>query len=70
MIATIILLIYSVPDESGVVSIWLVGYSVSRLGHTFGYLIGNTGARGLFKTLNLFALLGIASYLAISIFVN
>jgi len=49
--------------------IWIFGFAIGRLGHTFSYLHGWDGARGLFMSLNLIAMYGLASYLAISIFV-
>jgi len=47
---------------------WIVGFAVARLGYTYSYLRGRDGARGLFMTLGLLAMYGIASYLAVSVF--
>lgn len=46
--------------------VWIVGFPVARLGYTYSYLSGNDNARGLFMTLGLLALYGMASYLLIS----
>ncbi len=46
---------------------WIIGYAVARLGYTFSYLAGNDNARGLFMSLSLLAIYGIASYLVMSL---
>ena len=46
---------------------WIIGFSVARLGYTYSYLAGNAGLRGLFMSLSLLAMYGMASYLAISV---
>lgn len=43
--------------------IWVIGYGVARLGYTYSFLHGKDGARGLFMSLGLLAMYGIASYL-------
>ena len=48
---------------------WIVGYAVARLGYTYSYLAGKDGARGLFMSLSLLAMYGIASYLVMSLIV-
>lgn len=48
--------------------IWLVGYAVARLGYTYGFLYGKDGTRGLFMSLSLLAMYGMASYLVASLF--
>ena len=48
---------------------WIVGFAVARLGYTYSYLAGKDSARGLFMTLSLLAMYGIASYLVISLLV-
>ena len=48
---------------------WIVGFAVARLGYTFSYLAGNSDIRGLFMSLSLIAIYGMASYLAISLVV-
>ncbi len=47
---------------------WIVGFAVARLGYTFSYLAGKDDARGLFMSLSLLAMYGIASYLVMSLF--
>lgn len=47
--------------------IWVTGYSTARLGYTYGYLAGKDALRGLFMTLSLLALFGMASYSIISL---
>jgi uncharacterized MAPEG superfamily protein len=46
--------------------VWLIGFGLSRLGYTFSYLMGKDNLRGLFMSLSLVAMYGIASYLVIS----
>ena len=48
---------------------WIIGYAVARLGYTFSYLAGNDNARGLFMSLSLLAMYGIASYLVMSLII-
>lgn len=47
--------------------VWLIGFAIGRLGHTYGYLSGNSGARGLFMSLSLLCLYGMAGYVAIAL---
>ncbi len=46
---------------------WIVGFPVARLGYTYSYLAGKDDARGLFMSLSLLAMYGIASYLVMSL---
>ncbi len=46
---------------------WLVGFAVARLGYTYSYLAGKDDARGLFMSLSLLAMYGMASYLVMSL---
>jgi len=46
--------------------IWLLGFAVARLGHTLAYLTGSSNLRGLFMSLSLLAMYGMASYLIIA----
>ena len=46
--------------------VWIIGYSLARLGFTFSYLTGRNSARGLFMTLSLLPVYGMASYLVMS----
>ena len=48
---------------------WLLGFGVARLGYTYAYLAAKTGVRGAFMTLNLLAMYGVATHLAIGLFV-
>lgn len=52
----------------GAATVWLVSFAVARLGYTYSYLSGRDGARGLFMTVGLLAMYGMASYLAVSLF--
>lgn len=45
--------------------LWLIGFSISRLGHSISYLKGNDTLRGVFMTISLICLYGIASHLFI-----
>ncbi len=47
--------------------LWFIGFSVARLGYTFGALRGNSGLRGLFMSLSLLSLYGLTSYLVLSV---
>ena len=51
------------------VQAWIIGFAVARLGYTYSYLAGKDNLRGLFMSLSLLAMYGIASYLAMSVFV-
>lgn len=46
---------------------WIVGFAIARLGYTYSYLAGKDKARGLFMSLSLLAMYGIASYLLMSL---
>ncbi|NER83021.1 MAG: MAPEG family protein [Leptolyngbya sp. SIO1D8] len=63
-------LVFAVVSPSGIASLmWPITYSISRLGYTYSYLMGQTGARGLFMSLSLMAMYGMTSYLVISLLV-
>ena len=49
--------------------VWIIGFAIARLGYTYSYFTRNTGLRGLFMTLGLLAMYGMASNLVISVFV-
>ncbi|KZK88932.1 MAPEG family protein [Pseudovibrio sp. Ad5] len=51
------------------VQVWIVGFAVARLGYTYSYLSAQTGLRGLFMSLSLLNLYGIASYLVMAMLV-
>ena len=57
-----------VSPTTAAVQAWVVGFGVARLGYTYSYLEGRDGARGLFMTLGLLSIYGMASYLALSLF--
>lgn len=57
-----------VSPPTAAAQVWIVGYAVARLGYTFSYLTGNISARGLFMSLSLLAMYGIAVYLLMSLF--
>lgn len=44
------------------VHVWVIGFGVGRLGYTYSYLTGRTGPRGLFMSLGLLSMYGMASY--------
>jgi uncharacterized membrane protein YecN with MAPEG domain len=50
-------------------AVWILGFAIGRVGHTFGFLSGNTNLRGLFMTLSLAAMYGMASYLVLALVV-
>lgn len=54
------------PKALGI-DIWLLGFALARLGYTYSYLYGKDGARGLFMTLSLLSMYGMAGYLVISL---
>ncbi len=49
--------------------VWIVGFAVARLGYTYSYLSAQTGLRGMFMSLTLLSLYGMASYLVLAMFV-
>ena len=49
--------------------VWFVNFAVGRLGHTFSYLSGHDGLRGIFMSLSLVSLYGLASYLLVSLII-
>ena len=57
----------SPPDIAA--QVWLVGFAAARLGYTYSFLSGKDNARGLFMTLSLLPMFGMASYLVISLVV-
>ncbi len=50
-------------------NIWLVSFTIARLGYTYSYLFGKDNLRGLFMTLSLLSLYGMASYFALSLII-
>ncbi len=49
--------------------VWIVGFAIGRLAHTYFYLSGSDGARGISMSFSLVSLYGLASYLAVSLIV-
>ena len=49
--------------------VWLIGFAIARIGYSYSFLSGKDNARGLFMTLSLLAMFGMASYLAMSLLV-
>ena len=47
--------------------VWLPGFALARLGYTLSYLTGRDDLRGLFMSLSLIAMFGLASYLLFSL---
>ncbi|WP_108813638.1 MAPEG family protein [Loktanella sp. Alg231-35] len=46
--------------------VWVLGFAAGRIGHSFSYLAGFDGLRGISMSISLVSLYGLASYLAIS----
>ncbi len=53
-------------SANDVVSIWLLEFALGRLGHTYAYLNKSDVLRGLFMTISLLAMYGIATYLLLA----
>ena len=49
--------------------LWIIGFAIGRLGHTYSYLTGRDGLRGIFMSVSLASLYGLASYLLFSLIV-
>jgi uncharacterized MAPEG superfamily protein len=47
--------------------LWIVSFAIARLGYTHSFLSGKDNARGLFMTLSLLPMFGMASYLVVSL---
>lgn len=67
-ILLVFLFILSSPPNIAA-QVWIVGFAVARLGYTYSFLSGKDNARGLFMTLSLLPMFGMASYLVISLIV-
>lgn len=50
------------------VQVWLIGFPIARLGYTYSYLKGHDNFRGVFMSLCLLSIFGMASYLFLSLF--
>lgn len=49
--------------------VWLIGFAIARLGYTYSYIAGRDNLRGVFMSLSLLAMFGLASYLLLSLVV-
>lgn len=58
--------VFSSPTDIGAI-VWMLGFPVARLGYTYSYLTGKDDLRGVFMTLGLLAIYGLASYNLMSI---
>ena len=47
--------------------LWMIGFTVARLGYTYSYISGRDNLRGLFMSLSLLAMFAMASYLLVSV---
>lgn len=63
-----LIFVFSSPTAIAM-QVWIIGFAVARLGYTYSYLTRNTDMRGLFMSLGLLAMYGIASNLLISIII-
>lgn len=64
----LIVLIYSIISPPVLAAeIWIICFAVARLGYTFSFFSGNDDARGVFMSLSLLSLYGIASYIVMSL---
>jgi len=63
-----LLFVFASPPDIAA-QVWLVGFAAARLGYTYSFLSGKDNARGLFMTLSLLPMFGMASYLVISLVV-
>ncbi len=63
-----VLFVFASPPNIAA-QVWIVGFAAARLGYTYSFLSGKDNARGLFMTLSLLPMFGMASYLVISLFV-
>ncbi len=59
--------IATVSPSQLAVTAWLLGFSIGRVGHTYGYLTKSTSVRGISMSLSLLSLYGIAGYLLIAL---
>lgn len=49
-------------------TVWIVGYAIGRLGYTYGFLYGKDAVRGLFMSISLLTMYGMATYLIVGLF--
>ncbi|WP_417445546.1 MAPEG family protein [Kangiella sp.] len=59
------LFVFSFVSPSQIAAwVWVLVFPISRLGYTYSYFTGSDNARGIFMSLSLLSVYGIASYLA------
>lgn len=46
---------------------WIIGFAAARIGHAYGYLRRSDAIRGIFMTLGLLAMYGLASHLVLGL---
>lgn len=51
------------------VQVWSIGFAMGRLGHTYSYLNGRDGLRGIFMSISLASLYGLTTYIVLSLFI-
>lgn len=51
-------------------AIWMLAFAIGRLGHTFSFLTGRDSLRGVFMSLSLTSLYGMASYALLAVVVS
>ncbi|MGB1213410.1 MAG: MAPEG family protein [Pikeienuella sp.] len=49
--------------------VWIIGFAVSRLGYTYSALRGRSGLRGIFMSVSLLSLYGLAGYLGLALII-
>ena len=49
--------------------VWIIGFAQARMGYTYSYISGRDNMRGLFMSLSLLAMFGMASYLILSLII-
>ena len=66
--ALLTMIFASVTPTPAAAQAWIVGFALARVGYSYGYLAGKDNVRGIFMSLSLVAMYGMASYLVISLF--
>ena len=64
------LLVCIVSPAALMAQVWFLSFAIGRLGHTFSYLSGRDGLRGIFMSVSLISLYGLSSYLLLSLVVS
>ncbi|MFQ5609857.1 MAG: MAPEG family protein [Woeseiaceae bacterium] len=68
VLLSLIFVVVSPPELA--VQVWTIGYAAARLGYTYSYLNRKVALRGVFMSLSLLAMYGMASYLFIGLFLG